>query len=182
MGIKINYLVLFSPEKSQMQCDSWQKSCFTESTDRCGPASWMHDGTQSITRVPRTEVHLRSSPPQWLWCKSLIVSLLLSTGRLWECLYLLSWLPPRGTVRSQVDTRSLGTIDERHHKTTKSYYLKKKKKRASEHEEACKGKAFWKGALWGGNAVAYIPKMRAGHMDIWENPSQLTVRDTLPKA
>lgn len=32
-------------------------------------------------------------------------------------------------MRSQVDTRSLGTIDERHHKTTKSYYLKKKKKR-----------------------------------------------------
>lgn len=49
-------------------------------------------------------------------------------------------------MRSQVDTRSLGTIDERHHKTTKSYYLKKKK-RASEHEEACKGKAFLKGAL-----------------------------------
>ena len=59
---------------------------------------------------------------------------------------------------------------------------KKKKKRASEHEEACKGKAFLKGALWGGNAVSYIPKMRAGHMDIWENLSQLTVRETLPKA
>lgn len=122
MGIKVSYLVLCPPEKSQMPCDSWQKSCFTESTDGCGPASWVDDGTHSFTRVPGVEAQLRSSPPQRLWRKSLIVKLLLSTGRWWEGLYLLSWLPPRGTVRRQVDTSSLGTIDERHHKTTKSYY------------------------------------------------------------
>lgn len=41
-GHKINYLVLFSQKNLRCKCDSWQKSCFTESTDRCGPASWMH--------------------------------------------------------------------------------------------------------------------------------------------
>lgn len=81
----------------------------------------------------------------------------------------------QSTVRSQVDTRSLGTIDERHHKTTKSYYLKKKKKkRASEHEEACKAKPFERSFMRRQCSCLHT-KDEAGHMSIWENPSQLTV-------